>query len=194
MDEELGPNCMLDLHDCITYEEEVEKKIEVQHIQERSDEPYEESKEDHPLVLMNPPHASRILVKFKMVMEQKGHLKIVYGVDNYVFDVQDNVDTYVLGFQDELKNMNEESGVECSNLDASDVLRFAFLEVSRDTIYARFETCRASIFVSNESRGHIYFERQKSERVQVNVLNSCLHEEMLSAPTDTRMRVTTQAR
>ncbi|KAK9134755.1 hypothetical protein Syun_014085 [Stephania yunnanensis] len=60
IDEELKPNYMLDLHDCTTNEEEAKKEIEVEHIQERSDEPYEESKVDKTLMLMDPPHVSCI--------------------------------------------------------------------------------------------------------------------------------------
>ncbi|KAK9112001.1 hypothetical protein Scep_019520 [Stephania cephalantha] len=73
---------MSDLHDCTTNEEEAEKEVEVEHIQERSDEPYEESKEDQPLILMNPLPVSYILVEFETRMEQKGHLEILCGVDN----------------------------------------------------------------------------------------------------------------
>ncbi|KAK9166782.1 hypothetical protein Scep_001973 [Stephania cephalantha] len=105
--EKLEPNYMSDLHNCITNEEEAKTEVEVEHIQERSDEQYEESKEDQPLVLINPVHVSRILVKFEMGMEQKGHLEILCGVDNYVFEDQDYMDTYVLEFQDELKTLNE---------------------------------------------------------------------------------------
>ncbi|KAK9083357.1 hypothetical protein Scep_029828 [Stephania cephalantha] len=40
-------------------------------------------------------------------MEQKGHLKILYGVDNYVLDGQDYMDTYVLEVEEELKILKD---------------------------------------------------------------------------------------
>ncbi|KAK9160747.1 hypothetical protein Syun_007088 [Stephania yunnanensis] len=98
---EIEQNCMLNLHDC-TIIEEAEKEVE--HIQERSYKPYEDKKEDQPLVMMNP---SRILMKFEMGIEKEGRLEILYGVDNYVLDSQDYMDTYVLEDHNELKIQNE---------------------------------------------------------------------------------------
>ncbi|KAK9126020.1 hypothetical protein Scep_014866 [Stephania cephalantha] len=85
--------------------EEAEKEVEV--ILEWPYEPYEEMKEDQPLVLMNPPPISLILVEFETRMEHKGHLKILCGVDNYVLDGQDYMNTYALEVQDELKILKE---------------------------------------------------------------------------------------
>ncbi|KAK9111653.1 hypothetical protein Scep_019172 [Stephania cephalantha] len=104
-DEELNTNCMLDLHDFTSNEEEAEKKVEV--ILEWPYEPYEENMENQLLVMMNPPSVSSILVEFELGMEQKGRLEILCGVQNYVLDGQDYMDTYVLKVQDELKILRE---------------------------------------------------------------------------------------
>ncbi|KAK9094489.1 hypothetical protein Scep_025958 [Stephania cephalantha] len=87
------------------HEEEAEMKNEV--TLERPYDPYEESKEDQPLVLMNPPLVSCIFVEFKIGMEQKRYLEALCGVDSYVLKGEDYMETYSLEVVDELKTLKE---------------------------------------------------------------------------------------
>ncbi|KAK9157644.1 hypothetical protein Scep_004218 [Stephania cephalantha] len=86
-------------------EEEIEMKAKVD--LERPYEPYEESKEDQPLMLMNPPPVSLIFVKFETGMEPKGHLRILCSVNSYVLTGQDYMEIYLLEVQYELKTLKE---------------------------------------------------------------------------------------
>ncbi|KAK9157923.1 hypothetical protein Scep_004497 [Stephania cephalantha] len=93
--------------------------METEVILERPYEPYEDSKENQPLVLMNPPPISCIFLEFETRMEHKGHLEVLCGVDSYVLDGQDYMETYLLEVQDELKTLKE--GMPISLIKATEI-------------------------------------------------------------------------
>ncbi|KAK9144539.1 hypothetical protein Sjap_004442 [Stephania japonica] len=85
--------------------DEVEKEIYV--ILERSEELQKESKEDQPLVLVEPPILPCLPVKFTKGVVIKERSQIFYTAETFVSADHDLIDSYVLEVPDELLHLKE---------------------------------------------------------------------------------------
>ncbi|KAK9091027.1 hypothetical protein Sjap_024204 [Stephania japonica] len=90
--------------------DETEKEIDI--ILERPEEPKKKSKEDQPLVLVNPPTLPCLPVKFKKGVVVNECSQIFYTVDTFVSDDHDAIESYVLEVSDELLNLKEGMSAE----------------------------------------------------------------------------------
>ncbi|KAK9117778.1 hypothetical protein Sjap_016725 [Stephania japonica] len=87
-----------------TYEEEVEKEIEV--TLTRPEELQQESKDDQSFVLVNPPTLPYIFDDFNMEVDETERLKPFCTADTFVLDDLDITDSYVLEVPDKLPFLN----------------------------------------------------------------------------------------